>query len=107
MYLDLLRGVLDDWGDGLSGPALVAYAVACRTEMLAAGPRRGGDAHVALAAEVAYDRALVKLCAERCIDVDLAEFSYPIRARSHLEAELAARGVHLSAPTPSQERLEV
>lgn len=105
MYLDLLSGVLDDWVEELSGRALVDYAVVCRNEMLRSGPRRGDAAHIALAAEIAYDRALIKLCVEQCIDVDLTEFSYPIRARSHLETQLAEVGIDLTAL--SQVHLEI
>jgi hypothetical protein len=96
MYRHILESVLDDWVDELSGPALVDFAVVCRNEMLRSGPRSGDAAHVALAAEVAYDRALIKLCFERQIVVDLSAFSYPVRARFHLEHALADIGVDLT-----------
>jgi hypothetical protein len=98
MYSDLLMSALDDWGETFSGSALIDYAVMCRTEMQRSGPRRGDAAHIALAAEIAYDRALIKVCVEQRIDVDVADFSHPMKARSHLEHELADRGINLTVP---------
>jgi hypothetical protein len=105
MYLKLLMGVLDDSVVELSGPALVDYTVMCRTEMLRSESPRDGGAHVALATEVTYDRTLIRLCFERGLDVDLTEFSYPIRARLHLETELAEQGIDLGVPF--QVRVEI
>jgi hypothetical protein len=97
MYLDLLASVLDDWVDELSGTALVDYAVGCRSKMLTTHPRRGEVAEIALSTEVAYDRALVKLCFGHGVDVDVMAFAHPRRARSLLERELAEIGIDLAA----------
>jgi hypothetical protein len=96
MYLQLLRGVLDDWVDELEGPALIDYAVMCRSAT-ARSPQSGDVAHVALAAEISYDRALIKLCTASGIEVDVMAFSHPFEARSRLERELAALGTDLVA----------
>jgi hypothetical protein len=95
MYTELLSSVFEDWVDELSGSALVDYALICRAEMLA--PRAAGTACAALAAEITYDRALIKLCVSRRIDVDVQGFGQPRRERERLERELAARGIDLVA----------
>jgi hypothetical protein len=105
MYLHLLRSVLDDWVDEFDGPALVDYAVTCRKVMLSPAPPSGDAAHVALAAEIAYDRALVKLCTTRGVAVDVMAFSHPAQARARLERELAVLGISLSTPDRVSERL--
>jgi hypothetical protein len=98
MYTHLLLSVFDDWVDTLSGPALVDYAVVCRTEMLVvSAPEREESASMALAAEVAYDRALIKLCTANGIDADPLGFSHPAAERARLERELAAAGIDVVA----------
>jgi hypothetical protein len=93
MYSHLLSSVFEDWVDELTGTSLVDYALICRVEMLS--PRPTGSASIALAAEIAYDRALIKLCASRRIPVDVAGFARPQSERERLERELAAVGVDL------------
>ena len=100
MYAHLLSSVFEDWVDELSGTALVDYALVCRAEMLA--PRAGQSACASLAAEVAYDRALFKLCASHRIHVDVIGYAHPQRERERLERELAAAGIDLVALTRQQ-----
>lgn len=95
MYSDLLSSVFEDWVDELTGAALVDYALVCRVEMLT--PRSTGSASDALAAEIAYDRALIKLCAARDIVVDVTAFARPRPERERLERALAAVGLDLVA----------
>lgn len=97
MYVDLLSSALEEWEDDLSGEALVDYAMTCRNEMLTTVPRRGKSAYVALAAEIAYDRALIKLCAAYGIDAVPADFAHPGDERAQLEQALADAGVDLAA----------
>ena len=97
MYTHLLSSVFEDWVDELSGAALIDYALICRAEMLA--PRAAGCGCDALAAEITYDRALIKLCASQRIEVDVAGFSDPRRERERLERKLAAVGIDLVALT--------
>ena len=59
MYADILSSVLNDWVDELSGTALIDFAQVCRVQMLESS---GETAVVALAAELSYDRALIKVC---------------------------------------------
>ena len=104
MYLHLLTSVLDDWVDEFSGPALVDYAVMCRSEMLRCQVRRGDAAHLGLAAEIAYDRALLKLCAEHCVETDVMAFAHPLQARTRLERELATWGIDVVGLSQSPHR---
>ena len=95
MYTHLLASVFEDWVDELAGGALVEYALVCRAEMLA--PRTAGSGCVALAAEISYDHALIKLCAAKQIGVDVMGFAQPRGERDRLEHELAAAGIDLAA----------
>jgi hypothetical protein len=100
MYTHLLSSVLDDWVDAFTGEALVNYALVCRAEMLAS-PSRHWDAPEdwsacgALGVEIAYDRALIKLCAANGIEVSVEGFSHPAPERARLEHQLAISGIDL------------
>ena len=98
-YSHLVLSVFDDWVDELTGSALVDYAIVCRTVMLASGPYRVEFASLLLAAEVTYDRALVKLCTTNGIEADALAFSNPSAERARLERELATVGIDLAALT--------
>jgi hypothetical protein len=97
MYTHLLLSVFDDWVDELTGSALVDYAVVCRAQMLASAPHRGESASLALAAEVSYDRALIKLCIANGVEADALGFSHPGAERARLEHDLATAGIDLAA----------
>ena len=92
MYADILSSVLNDWVDELSGPALIDFAQVCRVQMLESS---GGTAVVALAAELSYDRALIKVCDAHAIDTTTRRFSHPKEERARLEHELTAIGIDL------------
>ncbi len=85
MYVDVLHGALEAWDSPLTGRALLDYVVECRNAFLASGST---SAYHSLAAEVAYDRALVALCTEVGIGAAAADFADPIRERSRLEGQL-------------------
>lgn len=99
MYVDALSGALDAWDGELSGDALVDYVVACRAHLLlATGTGQGHSAYDFLAAEVAYDRALIRLCKDVGIAASVADFADPRPERSRLEGMLTARmGIDLPA----------
>ena len=97
MYLDILSSALDGWVDELTGSALIHEFLALRVEMLGNRDHRSASANEALAAEVAYDRALISLCAEHDIDVVLSDFAEPQAERARLEGKLARSGVDLFA----------
>jgi hypothetical protein len=50
----------------------------------------------ALAAEIAYDRALIRMCEIHGIDVALTNFAYPKSERARIERMLALAGVDLA-----------
>ena len=97
MYLDILSSALDGWVDELTGSALIDESLALRVEMLGNRNHRSASANEALAAEVAYDRALISLCAEHDIEVVLSDFADPQAERARLERKLARSGVDLFA----------
>jgi len=95
MYVDILSSALDTWVDELAGSALVEYVLACRAEMLEIDPRYGETAYSSLAAEVAYDRALIKLCEMNYVTVTATDFAFPSQERARLERKLATVGIDL------------
>ena len=95
MYAHILSSALDDWVEQLTGEALVEYALVCRTETLAC--HGGTVALIALSAQVAYDRALVKLAEAHGINVKAITFLHPREDRAFLEASLATAGLDLVA----------
>ena len=95
MYSHILSTALDDWVDELTGDALIDYARACRTEMLMPRGYQGMSALTSLATEVAYDRALLKLCEAHGITVVDLNFLRPQEDRARLEAALAEAGLDL------------
>ncbi|MGH9018739.1 MAG: hypothetical protein ACRDY1_13400 [Acidimicrobiales bacterium] len=100
MYVDLLSSALGGLGDGLTGLPLIDHARRCRdalTRPAAYGARRSADV---LAVEIAYDRALIRLCTLHAIAVDPRAFLFPHEARERLEAELAVQGVSLEVRRP-------
>lgn len=108
MYTHLLSSVLDDWVDAFTGEALIDYTLVCRAETLASLSQRPkgercSPAYIALGAEVAYDRALIKLCAANGIDVSADGFSHPAAERNRLERELASCGIDLADLARRQE----
>ena len=98
MYVDILSSALDEWVTDLSGPDLIEYALLCREELRAVSLPAGRSAYTALAAEIAYDRALIALCTERGIDAHATSFSYPTSERKRIEAVLRHEGVDLDSP---------
>jgi hypothetical protein len=97
MYADLLSHAPVGRLEGLTDAALVAFVVVCRAEMLASQPYKGASAYDSLANEVAYDRALLKLCAANDIEVGAGDFSHPAEERHRLEHRLADAGLDLVA----------
>ncbi len=97
MYVDILSSALDTWVDELTGTALLDYALVCRAEMLGVNPLRGDAACSSLAAEIGYDRALIKLCELNDIAVMASGFAFPKKERGRLERELATAGIVLAA----------
>jgi len=73
----ILLGAQGCLREDLHSDALVYRAIECRSEMLASGPVTHDNAMSALAVEVAYDCALLNLCAAEDIGAFPADFSLP------------------------------
>lgn len=97
MYVDLLSTALGDWANQMSQGALIAYAWSCREMIHNPGIYEASSNFELLAVEIAYDRALIRLCEVYDIEVELADFMYPHEARTRLELELALAGVTFDA----------
>jgi len=96
IYSHILSSALDELtGDALTGDALSDYALVCRSEMLMPRGYQGESPLTSLAAEVAYDRALLKLCEAHGINVVDPNFMQPQRERARLETALAMAGLDL------------
>lgn len=106
MYVAILSSALDDWVTDLSGSDLVDYALVCRDELRAVSAPTRVPAYTALAAEIAYDRALIALCTERGIDAHATSFIYPRDERHRIERVLRSVGVDLDAPLVPRDRTQ-
>jgi hypothetical protein len=97
MYRDLLMQALGE-GEEVkrSNDLLLADLVDGRARLHATG----GAAPVAeaLARELSYDGALIRLCTSLDIRATPAWFDSPERERARLERELAHRGIRLPGP---------
>ncbi len=98
MYVQILSSALDEWVTDLTGQDLIEYAILCREELRAVAPPNGGSAYTALAAEIAYDRALIALCTEHGLDAHAASFAYPMAERERIESRLTEIGIDLASP---------
>jgi hypothetical protein len=92
MYADTLSSVLNDWVDELSGDALIHFAQVCRAQMLESAR---DTAVTALAAELSYDRALIKVCEACGMDATSWRYLHPGQERSRLERELTVIGIDI------------
>jgi hypothetical protein len=103
MYAGILSSVLNDWVDELNGEALIDFAQVCRVQMLDSSPERDSAA-TALAAELSYDRALIKVCEAHGIAAVALRFSRPSAERARLEGELFAIGIDVVGSSRSPGR---
>ena len=97
MYVRLLSASLEDWTDELTIEELIDHVLACRNEMLETLSGERDTVYALLGAEVAYDRALIKLCAVLNIEGDVVSFTSPKQERHRVEAALAKCGVDLAS----------
>jgi hypothetical protein len=97
MYVEVLSGALESWVADLAEDDLLDYVLACLLALPSSvhGADRAADA--TLAAEIAYDRALIKLAAANDIDVEAGRFSQPRAERHRLEMALTKKGIDLRA----------
>jgi hypothetical protein len=88
MYVDMLSTAVEAWEHELSDQELLDHALQCRARMLAIGTAQGASAYEALAAEIAYDRALIHLCGNEGIVTSPTAFDQPHAERTRLERRL-------------------
>ena len=96
MYVEILSTAIaadDGYGDV---PALIGRVRQTRVKLHEAGCGDPVSVYDAIAAEVAYDRALVQLCGKCGIETETACFASPTTERQRLERELAIRGIDLA-----------
>jgi len=91
MYVDVLSAAMDAWNVELTGDALLDYVIACRAQLLLTGVGQGRPANDSLAAEVTYDRALIRLCDDVGVVTSVANFADPRSERNRLEDTLSGR----------------
>ena len=75
---------------------LLADLVHSRARLRAADGRLTAPVAEALARELSYDEALIRLCETLEVPTTPARFAHPVGERARLERELAARGVAVS-----------
>jgi hypothetical protein len=98
MYVTLLLGALDRWDADPDKDAVLDHVRHCRAALPTQDLGAGVMSEAALAAEIAYDRGLVRLAAHWGIDVTPTNFVHPRIERDRLELELVRRGVDLEVP---------
>jgi len=97
MYRDLLTRALGKGEEGRrSHDLLLADLVDTRARLRATGAAT--PVAEALAREVSYDGALIRMCAALEVHAAAAWFDNPVRERARLERELLRRGILLPAP---------
>jgi hypothetical protein len=97
MYRDLLTRALGRGGEAdKSDDLLLADLVDSRARLHATGP--AVPVAEALARELTYDGALIRLCASLNVRATPSWFDSPREERARLERELSHRGIVLPAP---------
>ena len=97
MYVDLLTRALGKGEEGhRSDDLLLADLVHSRARLRATEGDSRTPVAEALARELSYDGALIRLCASYDVPTGPACFANPVRERTRLERELTARGLDLS-----------
>ena len=98
MYVDLLTRALGKGEEGhRSNDLLLADLVHSRARLRATEEDTRIPVAEALARELSYDTALIRLCESLRVPTGPAYFTHPVRERDRLEHELAVLGVELSA----------
>ena len=98
LYSELLANALDDYGDDSSVEMLVGSAAVFRAVLRAPVSAERGTPFGALATEIAYDCALIKLCALLGCEVAASSFEVPSHDRRRMERAIARAGIDLDGP---------
>lgn len=95
MYAELLLSAEEGLHGDLRGEELLCYVLDRRSDMLTSRPVTRASAISALALEVAYDSALLRLSALEGIEALPSDFSHPAQDRGRLERGLKGVGIDL------------
>jgi hypothetical protein len=96
MYVDLLTQALGSDEEGRrSEDLLLADVVHSRARLRASEGQFRTPVAEALARELSYDGALIRLCESLDVPTTPDRFANPVRERDRLEHELEARGISL------------
>ncbi len=101
MYVDLLTQALGEAEEGRRSKDLLMADLTHSRARLRTTDETTSVAE-ALARELAYDGALIRLCESLAVPATPAGFAQPERERARLEQALSARGVPLDADNPLQ-----
>ncbi len=96
MYVTLLRHSLDEWSNEPSREELLEHVLSRRFQMLVGPSQLGENVYSALATEVGYDRALIKLALAHDIRTSPEDFTKPAQERLRLERALLDSGIDLT-----------
>ena len=97
MYVDLLVRALGTEEEGhRPSDLLLTDLVHSRARLLAMEGQFKTPVAEALARELTYDSALIRLCVSLDVATAADRFANPVRERKRLERELTARGIALS-----------
>ena len=96
MYRDLLTKALGNDGDGRRSEDLLADLVESRARLHVTGA--AAPVAEALARELSYDGALIRLCAAVNVCATPEWYESPEQERARLERELSRRGIKLPGP---------
>lgn len=99
MYVDLLTQALGNGEEGRRSNDLLMADLAYSRARLRATDGASPVAE-ALARELSYDGALIRLCESLQVPANPAGFSNPERERARLEQALGAHGISLDTPQP-------
>jgi hypothetical protein len=99
MYVELLSRSLEEWASEFSDDTLIAHARMLRTQMVTSESHLSGSAYSSTVAQIAYDRALVKLSRAVGVEVVIDTFAHPVTERTRLERRLAEYGIDVVTPT--------
>ena len=97
MYVEVQQRSSENSDEEPADDYLLDHVLALRAGLPLHDLRAGMWSGEALAAEIAYDRALINLAARHGIDVAPVHFAHPRIERKRLEFELSCLGVGLRA----------
>lgn len=97
IYSEILIAAMEGRDPDLADNALLDHALSCRAALHSGHEGTEGRVDTRLAAELAYDRALIWLAHSLGIDATARDFSRPRIARQRLERALTDKGIDVES----------